>query len=268
MSDSHPTGPVEHYPGLYVQSVGSGPKVVLLHGWGMHSGVWEDVVEALADHYRVTMMDLPGYGYSRLAKAGHTLKDLSHAVAAVAPQRASWVGWSLGGLIAQRLAIDAPERIARLILVSSSPRFVRSADWPHAIEFKVLQQFADGLDNDYRATLKRFLALEVHGSEGAAEQLRLLRGMVFQHGEPDPRALADGLVILEHTDLRSEWDGIRCPTLLLMGERDNLVPAAAGAAIQALLPNARLHIFKQAGHAPFFSQLMAFIHQLRAFLDE
>ncbi|KAB2856246.1 MAG: alpha/beta fold hydrolase, partial [Anaerolineae bacterium] len=50
---------------LYRHTVGSGPDVVLLHGWGMHSGVWEDVVEALLDHHRVAVFDLPGHGYSR-----------------------------------------------------------------------------------------------------------------------------------------------------------------------------------------------------------
>ncbi len=253
---------------LYTHTVGSGPDVVLLHGWGMHSGVWEDVTEALADHYRVTVMDLPGHGFSRGFAAGQTLRDLSLAVAAAAPARAAWIGWSLGGLIAQRLAIDAPARVTKLVLVGSSPCFVRRPDWPHAMEYRVLHLFAEILGMNYHATLKRFLALEVHGSEHAAAQLRLLREIVFQHGEPDTTALRDGLSILETEDLRGEWRHIDCPSLVLLGLRDNLVPASAGAAMQALLPNARLHVFERAGHAPFFSHLTEFISCLRAFLDE
>ena len=80
---------------IYCHVIGSGPDVVLLHGWGMHSGVWEDVVENLLDHYRVTLIDLPGHGYSRAVGAGHTLSELAAAVLAVAPPRAAWVGWSL-----------------------------------------------------------------------------------------------------------------------------------------------------------------------------
>ena len=240
---------------------------MLVHGWGMHSGVWEDVIEALADDYRVTFMDLPGHGYSRSSGNGHSLDTLSQTVAAVAPEKAIWIGWSLGGLVAQRLAVDAPRRVARLVLVCSSPCFVRRSDWPHGIEFAVLEQFAQGLGSDYRSTLKRFLALEVHGSEGAREQLRLLQEIVFQHGVPDPDALADGLKILETTDLRPELGGIRCPALLLTGRRDTLVPASAGAAVQALLPDARLHVFRKSGHAPFFSHPSEFLGQLRAFLN-
>lgn len=268
MANQNPIDPATRRSGLYVHSVGSGPEVVLLHGWGMHSGVWEDVVEALADDYRVTILDLPGYGYSRGERTGHTLRDLSRAVAEVTPARATWVGWSLGGLIAQRLAIDAPQRISRLVLVSSSPCFVHRPDWPYAMEPEVLRQFADNLSRDYRAALNRFLALEVHDSENAPQQLRLLREIVFQHGEPDIAAFADGLAILETADLRGELDRITCPTLLLMGRRDILVPSSAGAAMVKRLPDARLHVLERAGHAPFLSHLTEFVTQLRAFLHE
>ena len=118
---------------LYRHTLGSGPDVLLLHGWGMHSGVWEDVVEALLDHHRVTILDLPGHGYSRASRSDHTLDALTAAVLTVAPPRAAWVGWSLGGLAAQRAAIVAPERVSRLVLVSSTPCFVQRPDWPHGI---------------------------------------------------------------------------------------------------------------------------------------
>ncbi len=241
--------------------------MVLVHGWGMHSGVWEDVAEALVDDYRVTIVDLPGHGYSRQTPAGHTLRELSHVVAEHVPTRATWVGWSLGGMVAQRVAIDLPEHVLKLVLVASSPRFVRHHDWPHAVDFTTLHQFADSLDRDYRSTLKRFLALEVIGSDHAREQLRLLHSLVFQHGEPDTRALRDGLSILETEDLRSGFARISCPTLLLMGQRDNLVPGKAGGAMQDLLPMAQLHLFRHGGHAPFFSHPAEFSACLRAFLD-
>lgn len=252
---------------LYRHTVGSGLDVVLLHGWGMHSGVWEDVVESLLDHHRVTVLDLPGHGYSRASGAGHTLSDLGAAVMAVAPPRAAWVGWSLGGLVAQQVALSAPERVSRLVLVNSTPCFVQRPDWPHGVAPPVLRRFAEELRQDYRAVLKRFIALEVHGSEHASAQLRQLKAMLFQHGEPDVAALEDGLAILETADMRADLPCIACPTLLLMGQRDQLTPAAAGEAMRNLLPDARLHVLPRAGHAPFFSHLPEFLAQLRAFLD-
>lgn len=252
---------------LYTHTLGEGPDVVLVHGWGMHSGVWEDVVEGLIDHHRVTVLDLPGHGYSRLPGAGHTLNDLAAAVLAAIPAPAIWIGWSLGGLVAQQVVLTAPERVSRLVLVNSTPCFVQRPDWTHGIALSVLRRFAGELRQDYRAVLKRFIALEVHGSEHASAQLKQLKAMLFQHGEPDVAALEDGLAILETTDLRAEWSRIQCPTLLLMGQRDQLVPAGAGEAMLQRLPDARLHVFPRAGHAPFFSHLPEFVAKLRAFLD-
>ena len=255
-------------PTLYTETVGVGPDVVLVHGWGMHSGVWTDVVIALRERYRVTVLDLPGHGYSQPSASGHDLHDLTSALLAVAPATATWVGWSLGGLAVQQLALVAPERVERLVLTNSTPCFVQRPDWPHAVAEPLLRRFAEELRQDYRAVLKRFIALEVHGSEHAGSQLHRLKAMLFQHGQPDVAALEDGLTILETCDLRSELPRIACPTLLLMGQRDQLVPAAAGEAMQDLLPDARLHIFPRAGHAPFFSHLPEYMAELQAFLDE
>lgn len=254
-------------PAPYTHTLGAGPDVVLVHGWGMHSGVWEDVAEALFDHHRVTVVDLPGYGFSRALDIRHDLDTLCQTVAAAVPTPAAWVGWSLGGLVAQRLAITAPERVSRLILTNSSPCFVRRPGWPHAIAPPVLHQFAQQLRQDHRAVLKRFIALEVYGSERAAEQLRRLKAMLFQHGEPALSALEGGLALLENTDLRAAWSRIACPILLMLSQRDQLVPASAGAALVERLPNIRLKVFERAGHAPFFSHLDEFVTELRAFLD-
>ncbi|MGB5062723.1 MAG: alpha/beta fold hydrolase, partial [Candidatus Competibacter sp.] len=176
-------------------------------------------------------------------------------------------GWSLGGLVAQQVALAAPERVSRLVLVNSTPCFVQRPDWPHGIAQPVLRRFAEELRQDYRAVLKRFIALEVHGSEHATAQLHRLKAMLFQHGQPDVAALEDGLATLEASDLRAELPRIACPTLLLMGQRDQLVPAAAGEAMRDVLSDAHLHIFPRAGHAPFFSHLPEFVAELRAFLD-
>ena len=144
---------------LFLQTQGSGPDIVLLHGWGLHSGIWADVATALAPHNRVTRIDLPGHGRNAGTAMAEHLSAVAAQIAAVAPAPAIWIGWSLGGLIALQLALSAPAAVRGLVVVAGSPRFVRDTDWPYAVEDAVLQQFARSLDEDYAATLGRFLAL-------------------------------------------------------------------------------------------------------------
>jgi pimeloyl-[acyl-carrier protein] methyl ester esterase len=238
---------------LYTQTSGDGPALVLVHGWGMNGGVWETLVPLLEPDFRVTRVDLPGHG--RSARQGvEDLDELARAVLESVPERAAWLGWSLGGLVAARAALDAPANIERLVLVAATPSFVRRPDWPAAMAPAVLEAFADDLRRDYRRTLQRFLALQVHGSDAAEVVLRELRARLLRHGQPAPDGLMAGLEILRTTDLRARFPEIACPVLLLMGARDTLVPAAAARPAAALLRDARIELIDGAGHAPFLAR--------------
>jgi len=83
---------------LWHESHGKGSDLVLLHGWGMNSAVWEPVIDELDQHFTVTCVDLPGHGFSTLSDTENTgLDDWADAIAAVVPVNAIWLGWSLGG---------------------------------------------------------------------------------------------------------------------------------------------------------------------------
>lgn len=251
---------------IYLEEAGSGPPLVLLHGWGLHGGVWERSARELAGRYRVIRPDLPGFGRSAPHEGVWSAPSLAGRLAAALPRGAVWIGWSLGGLLALAAAPSASP--ARLVLVGSTPRFVQGEGWPHALAASVLEGFAEELERDYRATLLRFLALQARGSERAREELRGLREILFAHGEPAPAALRGGLSILRESDLRPALSKIEVPVLVLHGERDMLVPVAAAAAMAEQLPGGRLALIPGAGHAPFLSHPDLFHGAIRSFLDE
>lgn len=252
---------------LHTQTLGTGPDVVLLHGWGLHAGVWTDVANALAaTGFRVTPIDLPGHGRSDSIDE-YTLEHIAAHVARVAPARATWVGWSLGGMVAMHLALEQPQRVAGLVLVASTPQFVRADDWPHAMEVSALESFAQALQYDYAQTLQHFLALQTLSSAQGKDTLWHLRDTVIQH-PPQPDALHGGLVILRNTNLRPQLNKITCPVQLIFGQRDKLVPSAAGAAIQMQIPHASLNVISDAGHAPFLSHHEEFMNCVIKFFSE
>ena len=100
------------------------PEMLVIHGWGMHSLVWDDVMPALLEHFQVTVVDLPGLGRSPIPGGDYTLDYLVEHVLAIAPAQAVWMGWSLGGMVAMRAASQHPERVSALISVASTPKFV------------------------------------------------------------------------------------------------------------------------------------------------
>ena len=88
---------------LRVDVVGSGPPLVLLHGWAMHGGIFAPLVDALRERRTLHVIDLPGHGHNRDCGVPLTLEACAEAVLEVVPD-APWCGWSLGGLIALHAA--------------------------------------------------------------------------------------------------------------------------------------------------------------------
>jgi pimeloyl-[acyl-carrier protein] methyl ester esterase len=253
--------------GLYVESNGSGPDLVLLHGWGMNAAVWDDAAPEFAQHFRLHCVDLPGHGGSN-ACAPCTLDALAEVLAAALPRRVAVCGWSFGGQVALNWALRVPHQGERLVLIATTPRFVRGADWECGIDAAVLEGFAHGLAHDYRTTLQRFLALQAQGDAHPRAVLRRLRGQILAHGEPDVAALGAGLRLLKETDMRDRLVQITQPALILHGEHDALVPLAAGEYLQRVLPHAVIEVYAGTAHALFHAQPQRAARRITEFCGE
>ena len=206
------------------------PELLLIHGWGMHSLVWDEVMPALLERFQVTVVDLPGLGRSPIPGGDYDLDYLVEHVLAVAPDNAVWMGWSLGGMVAMRAASQHPERVRALITVASTPKFIADESWPLAVNAEVLDAFYTVLLEDAEGTLIRFLSLQCKGSDTIKDDIRALKGLVHFHGLPAQKALRCGLEILQSVDLRDDLLGVQCPTLHVFGERDHLIPVGVSEA--------------------------------------
>ena len=234
---------------MHIQTIGQGPALVLIHGWALHGGVFAPLVERLSTQFQLHLVDLPGHGHSQDDDTPLALPHLVRAIAAATPP-AVWLGWSLGGLVALQAAATQPQ-VRGLVMMAATPRFVRGEDWPHAVQASVFEQFGRDLAEDYRGTLERFLALDTLGAEHGRSELRTLREMLVARGEPAPRALQEGLLLLQRSDLRRSLSSLPRPSLWIGGARDRLVPAAALEAAAARAPQAQAMIIPGGGHAPF-----------------
>lgn len=252
---------------LHIETRGEGTPLVLLHGWGMHGGVWAGVADELARHNQLHIVDLPGYGGSA-AITPYTLEALTARLVNALPPHFNVCGWSLGGQVALTLAQLYPARVGRLVAVDTNPCFVTRADWPQGIQREVLQIFADSLVSDYEGTLKRFLALQASGDASARAVLARLRGLLFARGRPDRAVLDAGLAILLNADLRASVAGIPHAALVIHGSHDTLAPLAAGEWLAQHLPDGCFCRIRGASHAPFLSHSDPFIAALTDFLHD
>lgn len=251
---------------IYIETIGVGPNLVFLHGWGMHSAVWHPVIKRLSKHFTLHLVDLPGMGLSRPAEPYH-LHSIADKISEMLPANADIVGWSLGGLVAMRIALDKPDLVRRLVLMSATPCFVNKSDWDAGIAAEIFNRFARNVDADYHNTMTQFLTLQCMGAKDARATVKLLRKKFSERPVPTSQTLHKALNILLETDLRPEVDRLRKPTLLIHGDRDTLAPVQAAHWMMQNLPMGYLRVMAGASHAPFLSHEEQFAEALIQFLE-
>lgn len=246
---------------LFTMTEGQGRPLVALHGWGMNQVVWQPIRERLIQQAEVTWIDLPGHGRSSALKLGR-LEQVVEQLIPYIPQGSVLMGWSLGGIIAQALAQRLADQIAGLILIASTPRFVVAEDWPYALSTEVLRGFADNLEHDYAATVRRFFALQFMGARTDPAALQALREQILQY-PASLGALQDGLDILRTADCRQPH--LEQPCLWLLGRLDKLIPSGLAEGLQVLNYD-KVQVMHKAAHVPFVTHPDEFMPLVEDFL--
>ena len=149
-------------------------SLVLIHGWGFNGSVWNGLLPQLEQQFEITVIDLPGYRQRPLLEA-RTLSAMAQDVAQQAPDGAVWLGWSLGGQVALQAALEMPQKISRLMLVGTTPKFVQGRGWRAAVKQKILDDFGDALIRSRETTIGRFLTLQMLGVEGGRARIQELK---------------------------------------------------------------------------------------------
>jgi len=255
---------------VYSEVKGNGHKVVLLHGWGMHGGLWGKFNDLISNHCQTHTIDLPGFGYSKDIKNDFTLDALTEVVEEYInnlTSPVSLIGWSLGGLIALNILKRKNVTLEKVVFVATTPSFTKKQGWECAMEQSVFNDFSNDLKVDYKKTLKRFLSLQTRGSDLAREDLRELNNKLNERGEPNIKALENGLKILSEADLRSKSEN-KIPAMIVLGEKDTLVPLPVKNEFEKMFPELEQLILEKTGHAPFISNPELCAEKIKNFINE
>jgi len=246
------------------------PAVILLHGFGASLDTWEPWAQALSARYRVIRFDLPGFGLTGPDPRGdysdaRETKILTGLMDQLGVVRASLVGHSLGGRIVSDFAALHPDRVTRLVLVS--PDGFASARFPygHAAKAPFIMRALPYVAP--RSLVKSSLAAAYARPEALSETtITRYRDLLLAPGVRRAILARLGQMILH--DPAPTLARIKAPTLLLWGEKDNIVPIGNSAAYLRDLPHATLSRLPNLGHLPFEEDPAASLEPLERFLAD
>ena len=251
---------------LHVEQTGSGRDLFLLHGWMMNSRCWDGLAAQLEDRFRLTKVDLPGHGGS--LQSSYSFEDpdrlLTHLLE-LAPEGAVWVGWSLGGMLAQLAAQMATDRLRALIIVGMSSCYLATKDWPYGVNRALFRAVRSLFSVAPEQVLRQLIEQQVLGSERQAYARSVLRSLAIMRW--DKKQLKAGLELLRTADVRRGMREFRKPALFVVGEKDMIVSAKSVLHSSRIVPRGSYAEISGAGHAPFLSHAEEFLEALNGFID-
>jgi pimeloyl-ACP methyl ester carboxylesterase len=263
---------------MNVLDYGSGPPLIFIHGL---SGCWQNWLENIphfAHDHRVIAIDLPGFGQSEMPAEDISISGYADTIDALMTElgidSAPIIGNSMGGFIGAELAIQHPARVERLVLVAAAGL---------SIEY-IRTERTQGLRHQAENVAFFYLGWLASRSHIVATRRRLrsaLLLLVAAHPAKLPPALtieqvagsgkpgfSDALDAMCSYPLRDRLEKISCPTFIVWGDKDRLVPVKDAAVFEKLIPDARAVIYKDTGHVTMMERPARFNADVQAFLEE
>ena len=263
---------------MNIVDIGEGPPLLFVHGL---SGCWQNWLENIphfARDHRVIAVDLPGFGESPMPAQEISMSGYARALDALLDEleidAVRFVGSSMGGFVGAELALTVPTRIERLVLVSAAGlslekiRTERQSGIRHRAENAAFFYFG-WLASQTELVTRRARAREWLLLLVAAHPRRLPPALVHEQvkgsGKPGFMPALDAML---HYPLRDRLAEIACPTLIIWGDKDRLVPVKDADEFERLIDDSRKVIYADTGHTPMFERPARFNADVHAFLQE
>ena len=255
---------------LWYEERGSGPAIVLIHGWCMSSAVWQFQLESLSRSFRVIAPDLRGHGRSAPSSDGYCFDDYASDIAALF-QRLDLkdvllVGWSLGAQIVLQSFKQLRNQVAGVGLVSGTPRFTAVEDFPWALASIEADGMAAKLRRNTARALEGFVGRMFSAGEFGDPVLSTrIRTLLTSIPTTETCIALQSLHALVVADMRSILSDIDMPALIINGDQDVICLPGASAYMAQIIVNSQHIVMPGCGHAPFLTQSLGFDKALTDF---
>lgn len=241
--------------------------LVLIHGWASSSKVWQPLVEKLNLKRDLWLIDLPACGDNEFFD-DFGEEDLLTELARSLPDQCILLGWSLGGMLATKLAVDYPDKVHALITLAANRYFVENSRWPWAMKESTFQTFYKHFLHNPESAFKRFIALQALGD---ANKKALMRS--FEQLSLSPIKKQNGnwtrlLNILSTLDNSESTGKLSCPGLHFFAANDALVPSEAASHIYSNSPGQNVEVLSDCGHALHLSRPEVIARKINNFIEK
>jgi len=222
------------------------PPIMLLHGWGLNSRIWQTLIPEFQQMTDVITIDV--------SYAGANVDRLCCAVVEEVDKPVILLGWSLGGMLAAEIASRYPNKTLALMTLASNVKFVTSNQWPYGMCPNTYYPFYNDVESDYEKTIKHFMSLVALGDKYATPQRKYLHSLLASDALGDANYKAskehwlEGLKLLNNLDTQKAIGETKCPALHVYGGKDNVVPIDAAKNIQQLNTDHEFAVIPDAGH--------------------
>jgi 3-oxoadipate enol-lactonase len=246
----------------FVRISGQSVPLVFVHGFTTTSEFWKEQAEDLSKSYRVIRINLPGHGASpsptsRSYRIEDFVEDVARVFQDLSVDRAVLIGLSMGGIIAQKIAVKYPHLVKALVLVDTTSHGIGADATADAFLAAVDKRGAEKAIQD--------LSDLSFGSSASPALVEWARREVIQTPEFVARA---AIRSISDADTRSSLSQIKVPTLVIAGEEDRVTPPRESEILAKGISSSTLSIIPKAGHFSMLENPAAFNRILRRFLDE
>jgi len=263
---------------MNIVDIGEGPVALFVHGL---SGCWQNWLENIpyfARDHRVIAVDLPGFGESQMPAEKISMSGYARSLDALLDElgveEVRLVGNSMGGFVGAELALMVPDRVERLVLVSAAGlsidqiRTERQHGIRHRAEnaaFFYLGWMASRTDAVTRRRRTREWLLLLVAAHPSQLSPQLVLELVKGSGKPGFMPALDAML---HYPLRDRLAELACPTFIVWGDKDRLVPVKDADEFERLIDDSRKVVYEDTGHTPMFERPARFNADVHAFLQE
>lgn len=239
------------------------PALIFVNSLGTDCRLWDELAEMLGDEWRIILYDKRGHGLSEAAPGPYSISLLADDLLALADHlglaRFAVVGLSIGGLIAQQVALRAPERVTALVLADTAAQIGTVGSW----NARIGAVEAGGLASIADAVMQRWFTQTFHTA-----QPDMLAGWRAMLCATPAAGYAAGCAALRDADLTADIHAIITPTLVIVGDGDQSTPPELVRATAARIPGARFALIPGCGHIPPAEQSNVLARLIRAHLQE